>query len=72
MNPCQLLIRCVLGIIAIPIGENDALGILIILAVLVLATDGLVMLNSILPIGSPNLKRTNCLAVVPDKIRITV
>ncbi len=72
MNPCQLLIRCILGSIAIPIGEDDALGVLIILAVLVLAADGLVVFNGILPIGSPDLERTDCLAIVPDKIRITV
>lgn len=68
VNPSQLLVRGILGSIAIPICKDDALGIHIILAVLVLAADAFVMLNGILPIGSPNLKRTDCLAVVSNGV----
>lgn len=71
VNPSQLLVRGILGSIAIPICKDDALGIRIILAVLILAADAFVMLNGILPIGSPNLKRTDCLAVVSNGVRIT-
>lgn len=68
VNTSQLFIGCILGSIAIPISKDDALGIRIILAVLILAADALVMLNGILPISSPNLKRTDCLAVVSNGV----
>ena len=70
VNPSQLLVRGILGSIAIPISKDDSLGVLIVLAVLVLAADALVMLNGILPIDSPNLIRADCLAIVTDKVGI--
>ena len=71
VNTRQLLVRCILGSIPIPISNDDALGIFVLLAVLVTSADGLVVFNGILPIGSPNLIRTDCLAIVANGIRIT-
>ncbi len=71
VDPSQLLIGGIIGSIAIPIGKDDSLGVLLVEAILVTASDVLVMLNGILPVRTPNLKWTDCPSIITNSLGVS-
>ena len=66
-----MLICCILRSITIPIGKDNSLGVLFVKAIIVTASDVLVMLNGILPIRTPNLKWTDCPSIVAYSLGVS-